>query len=401
MIANGSFNPIVVAKFITNPTSENLLFYGHYDVQPAGQANGWKTNPFVLTGKNGYLYARGVTDNKGPILAMIYAVSQLYDKRTLGCNVFFLIEGEEENKSEGLFEAIRSSVDNFFENSKINAIILSNSTWIDDKAPSLTFGLRGVIHATIEIENNQHTDIHSGVNGGVENEPLADLIKLLAGFSHKEGIRIPGFNDNIRPLTADEEAQFINIAQYIQNTGDNRAYLEIMQELMKKWRYPSFTIHNITTSGSGLDTLIPKAAKATVSIRIVPNQTLADVCKQFQEFVLNVYSTLETTNKIQVNIGNKADWWLGNIHNVYYKAASASIEREWGTSPLYIREGGSIPAIPWLEKFFNAEAVHIPIGQSSDNAHMANERISLENLITGRRIFETFLKNLTLPEFSH
>jgi di- and tripeptidase len=141
-------------------------------------------------------------------------------------------------------------------------------------------------------------------------------------------------------------------------------------------------------------TVISHCATATVSMRIVPNQAISDICAQFKCYVSDTFSQLKSDNRIKVDIQSSADYWLGNPNSNYFKAAELAIEQEWKVKPLYIREGGSIPAVRCLEKFCNAPAIHIPFGQSSDQAHLPNERIRLRNLYAGRRIIKSLLKNI-------
>jgi di- and tripeptidase len=162
----GLHNPIVCAKFSgkLQPAEKRkrILFYGHYDVVPADmKGNNWQTDPFKLEGRDGYLYGRGVSDNKGPIIAALYAVSDLLQAKVLDSDIIFVIEGEEESGSRGFQETIRMHKDLI---GHIDYVLLANSYWLDDEVPCLTYGLRGVLHATVCIDS-KHPDLHSGVDG--------------------------------------------------------------------------------------------------------------------------------------------------------------------------------------------------------------------------------------------
>lgn len=190
-------NPVVFAKFKgSNPDAgKTILFYGHYDVIPAANTeNKWLTDPFKLTGLNGYLYGRGVSDNKGPTLAALFAVGELLQEQQLESDIVFLIEGEEESGSRGFAEAIHNAKDLIGD---VDWILLANSYWLDDDVPCLTYGLRGVIHATVEIESD-HPDLHSGVDGSrLNHEPTIDLVNLLARLTSVNGeIQIPSLYRN-------------------------------------------------------------------------------------------------------------------------------------------------------------------------------------------------------------
>ncbi|RHZ75258.1 hypothetical protein Glove_216g180 [Diversispora epigaea] len=430
LIPNGNpgKNPIVFGKFvgIDDELSSyklpcqyckkktNILVYGHYDVIDADETK-WNSDPFEMFGKDGYIYGRGVSDNKGPMLATIFAASELQQEKKLKANVYFLIEGEEESGSVGFYEAIKKSKDLIGE---IDVIFVSNSYWLDDEIPCLTYGLRGVIRSTIEITSS-HTDLHSGVQGGAVSEPLNDMVRILSKLISKDNsILIPGFYDKVRPVTSSEQQlyeplvelkirekfnnkfdmsqnQSINDSHHIHNlTSSEFQKLQNREKLMARWRYPSLTIHKIDVSGPNNATVIPCKAKANVSMRIVPDQDLNVIVKDFQSYVKSIFETLKTENDLSITIDNKTDWWLGDIGSKYYKATEQAIEQEWGIKPLYIREGGSIPTVKLLEKEFNAVTVHFPMGQSTDQAHLNNERIRLQNLFKGKLIFKSLFSKL-------
>ena len=391
-------NPLVVAKFKStkqSPTDhepKTVLFYGHYDVQPALKKK-WSYPPWELTGSDGYLYGRGVTDDKGPILATMFAVASLYRSRQLNCNVCFLIEGEEESGSSGFYDAVERHREYF---GKVDVILISNSYWIDDETPCLTYGLRGVIHAEVEIMSPVNADVHSGVMGGALNEPLQDIVKVVSQLvSADRHVLIPGFNDSVRPTCPAEEAMFAELAAYARThvvaDGDD---MTKAQMLMAKWRFPTLTVHNIEVSGPSSNTVIPRSCKAIVSMRIVPDQDLNDVINKFQRYIKKTFIELQSKNTLKITVGHRANWWLGNTGSPYFKAAERAIEKEWKIAPLHIREGGSIPAIPWLESVLQADAVHIPMGQATDNAHLPNERLRLQNLMAGQRVVENFLSEV-------
>ncbi|OAD72119.1 hypothetical protein PHYBLDRAFT_96544, partial [Phycomyces blakesleeanus NRRL 1555(-)] len=375
-------NPLVYGKF-TGKTSPDpskktptVLIYGHYDVISAeDEKQEWNSDPFKLTGKNGYLYGRGTSDNKGPILSCIFAVNELLNEGLLDVNVIFLIEGEEESGSVGFFEGVNKHKELFAD---VDMILLSNSYWLGEDVPCLTYGLRGVIHASVTV-SNPRADMHSGVEGGAISEPLIDLIHVLGKIvDNDKKILIPGFYDNVRPVTDTEEQPLALDAE------------KLKYDLMARWRYPTFTVHKIDVSINN-PTIIPRSATAIVSMRVVPDQSIAEICEQFKNHVRNAFEDNVSENNISIDIQSASEYWLGNPQSEYFKAVENAIEEEWNVKPLYIREGGSIPAVRWLEKFCNAPAVHLPMGQASDQAHLHNERIRLRNIHAGRRIVKRLL----------
>lgn len=468
------YNPIVFAKFRGNPattgTRKKILFYGHYDVIPAeNDHRKWKHDPFELTGESGYLYGRGVSDNKGPIMAAIYAAHELAKEQSLDSDIIFLIEGEEESGSRGFEKAVQARKDLIGD---VDWILLANSYWLDDHVPCLTYGLRGVIHATVSVES-KHPDLHSGVDGSaLLDEPLKDLVMLLSKLTGRHGkVQIPGFYDPILPLTEDEKELYTEITKtLLQSNPDLGDPEELAQSLMRRWREASLTIHRFQTSGPDNSTIIPRLAKAALSIRLVPNQEASDVAQALISFLQTEFDDLDSKNKLKVTIDHQAEPWLGDFNNQIFQTLERAIMSVWGPDlgqsreplqtpplkapdyfsplsraattattttntarkpapttsntlanssdpslsrpvssgtstpttpsvtpsckPLYIREGGSIPSIRFLEKEFNAPAAHLPCGQASDSAHLDNERLRLVNLFNSKKIFKEVFREL-------
>lgn len=393
-VRNG--NPVVYSSFSRNTKdsskpNKRILWYAHYDVVDAtSDSCSWSTDPFVLTARDGNLYARGVSDNKGPILAAIYAVSELFHKEELSCDVVFIIEGEEECGSIGFQDVINENKQLIGD---IDWIMLSNSYWLDDQTPCLNYGLRGVINASITI-NSDKPDRHSGVDGGVLKEPTMDLIQVLDCLMNHNRINIPNFYDDVLPLSDNE----IEIYRKIENTAiKNNIKHQDVESLMAKWRNPSLTIHNIQVSGPSNNTVIPQLAKASVSIRIVPNQELEKIKKLLIKMLHDSFKSLETDNHLLIDIFHEAEPWLGDPTNLVYKILYDKIRSNWGPQvpdPLFIREGGTIPSVRFLEKCFNASAAQIPCGQASDNAHLKDEKLRIINLFKLRDILTDTLMEL-------
>lgn len=423
-----------------------------------------------MKGINGYLYGRGVTDNKGPIMAALYGVVDLVHEKALESDIIFLIEGEEESGSRGFKEAVRRHKDLIGD---IDYIILANSYWLDDDVPCLTYGLRGVLHATVKVDSN-HPDVHSGVDGSfMMDEPLFDLTSILAKLKGLHNrIQIPGFYDDILPLTAVEEARYDDITEtLIRRNPENGPPETLKASLMARWREPNLTVHRYKVSGPD-GSLVSSHASAAISLRLVPNQEVDDVIKSLTAFLTDAFAKLDTHNHFSITIDNQADAWLGDPDNEIFQtleeaimdvwgpigetrrssvpgprpkpqakkpptpsmspslkptpatsttltngsdhtslAATTSIDSEvplspvssngngsstkrQGRKPLYIREGGSIPSIRFLEKEFNAPAAHLPCGQASDSAHLDNERLRVSNLYKSREIFRQVFREL-------
>nr|GAT50616.1 beta-Ala-His dipeptidase [Mycena chlorophos] len=385
-------NPLVLGTFTGVAAKDKehkprVLFYGHYDVIPA-PSDGWDTEPFHMTGRSGYLYGRGCTDNKGPILAVACAAADLLAARKLGVDVVFLVEGEEECGSAGFGEAVKKHKDLI---GHIDAILVSNSTWFGEDTPCITYGLRGVVHCSLEISNDR-PDLHSGIEGGAVVEPLVDMVHLLATLTDRQQqVLVPSFYDRVRKQDDAERERFAQIANGNSSTST----------LSSRWREPALTVHSIDISGPRNATVIPGTIKSQVSIRIVPDQDLDTVAKSLCQHLETSFEALKSPNKLKLAVKHTADWWLGELDGFWFDALENAVAEEWGVRPLRIREGGSIPSIPFLEKQFGCHALHLPMGQSSDQAHLPNERISLDNLRKGKVILYLLASRVSRQFGSH
>ncbi|CCE64624.1 hypothetical protein TPHA_0I01180 [Tetrapisispora phaffii CBS 4417] len=388
-IKNGS-NPVVFAEFEGNAPRKDrkkILWYGHYDVVPAGDTSLWNTDPFVLTCENGYMKGRGVTDNKGPLIAAIYSTASLFQEQKLQNDVVFLIEGNEEIGSPGLKDACIEHLKLI--GPKIDWIFLSNSSWVDETHPCLNYGLRGVINAEITLWHDGPNK-HSGVDGGVFSEPTTELIRMLSKLQNNDGfINIPGFYDNISELSEEERERFEKVLM-VSNLHKNLN----LDELVANWTKPSLSITSIDISGSGNITVISKSVSVGLSIRLVPGQDVEQVKANLIHFLQNLYKESNSKNHINIKIVNVADVWLGDPKNHAYQILKHEVTKAWNIEPLFVREGGSIPCIRFLEQIFEAPAVQIPCGQSTDNAHLDNESLRIINWSKMSKILTNVLNKL-------
>lgn len=384
-------NPIVYAKIGDNPALKTVLIYGHYDVVPAGA--GWKTDPWRLHGVNGFLYGRGATDNKGPMLAAMMGVSQLLESGTLKCNIRFLLEGEEENGSRGVLESLARNSSYI---GKTDLVLISNNYWIGDDRPCITYGLRGVVHMKVSVSGPKHST-HSGVDGGVFREPMMDLMQIIASMTDpKTGrVAIPGFYDDVRPLTAEEMLLYEDIDFDVRKYGERTGLTDLLTStsatelLMQRWRFPTLSVTGIELPAGGNPTIIPKKVTARISVRTVPDQDHKRLIALLNGHLEAEFAKLNSRNKLKVNVIRDGAWWLGDVKgNPFYKAAEVAIEKAWGKKPMFTREGGTIPLFSELESLLKCQGLILPLGQSQDNAHLPNERISLECLLKGVEVFK-------------
>ncbi|BEI87726.1 uncharacterized protein CcaverHIS019_0104440 [Cutaneotrichosporon cavernicola] len=376
-------NPLVLATFQGRDTGKprkRVLFYGHYDVQPAGEKD-WESDPWELNGRNGYLYGRGVSDNKGPVLAVACAAAALQQRRELDVDLVMIVEGEEEAGSRGFANSVRKHKESI---GHIDVVLLANSTWIDEDDPCVVYGMRGVVYAQLMVQSGGE-DAHNGVEGGLVKEPMFDLVQLLSSLADTTGVNVPGFYDKVRPKTEIEAELLRNVARVSGRDAD---------ELRRVWCQPTFSIANISTTSAPNKTVISRCVQADIAMRIVPDQDIDDIVECLTKFCHSKFAEFNTPNKLEVNVTHAAAWWLASLDNPYFRALEDAIKDVWGVAPLKIREGGTVPTMSWLEREFAAPCVHLPLGQSSDAGHLANERIRLLNLRNGKRVFERYLTRL-------
>jgi nonspecific dipeptidase len=274
--------PILMAEWVSDPSKNTVCVYGHLDVQPAAKEDGWDTDPFVLTEKDGKLYGRGSTDDKGPALSWLWVIQAHQELDIeLPVNLKLLFEGMEEFGSDGLFETIHeeAKVGGFL--SDVDFFCISDNYWIGKHKPCLTYGLRGMAYFELSVQGCEQ-DLHSGVLGGTVHEAMTDLIKVMSTLVDSQGkILVDGIMDDVKPVTPEEEALYnsieFNLDEYASENritsgkllkGDKKSLL------MNRWRYPTLSIHGVqgAFSGVGAKTVIPAKVIGKFSLRLVPDQ---------------------------------------------------------------------------------------------------------------------------------
>ncbi len=394
-----SNNPIVLARFAAfRENSPTLTFYGHYDVMPADSA-GWDSDPWKLTPLNGRLYGRGVTDNKGPILAMIFAVKSILDKAKDGLkvNIVLVLEGEGEMSNKGFHECIDTH-QQWFQDTSL--ILTSNSYWLGEERPCITYGMRGVVDLQVTVSGPSR-NLHSGVDGGAVFEPVIDLLAIMGTLVDSSGIAcVPGFYDDVRPLSEEDKKRLADVEfdleEYRAGTGVSRFVSPDPSTLLElRWRRPSISVTSLETSNTtGTHSVVPREAMAKLSIRYVPDQSpkkMEKAVRTHLEFELRRRRSPNTLKMVCVNSG---DSWLGDPSCDHFQIASKAVREVWGVEPQYVCEGGTMPLFSFLSKKLNAPIVQVPLGQSSDAAHLPNERIRILNLHKGKQVLQRIIEEL-------
>ena len=339
--------PVVIARYGNDKNKRTVLVYGHYDVQPAGKEDGWATEPFELTvDDKGRMFGRGSTDDKGPVLGWLNVI-EAHKKANIEfpVNLLMCFEGMEEYGSEGLDDFINQEAKKFF--ADVDAVCISDNYWLGTEKPCLTYGLRGCNYYSVEI-SGPGQDLHSGVFGGTAEEPMTDLVRVLASLVDTNGkIKIPGLDALVAPLTHDEKALYGDIAFTMDNLHESLGsktsiHPDKEKTLMARWRYPSLSIHGIegAFSQSGAKTVIPAKVVGKFSIRTVPNMEIEEVNNLVFKYVKEQFAKLQSKNSMRVFCQHAGKWWVASPKHWNFTAAAKAVERVWGVKPDLTREGG-------------------------------------------------------------
>ncbi|XP_039190329.1 beta-Ala-His dipeptidase isoform X1 [Crotalus tigris] len=399
--------PVILAKFGEDPQKPTVCFYGHVDVMPAKSQDGWKTHPFSLTEIDGNLYGRGATDNKGPVLAWINAVSTFKALNIdLPVNIKFLIEGMEEAGSIGLEKLVGKENEKFF--SSVDYIVISDNTWLARTKPALTYGARGNACFSVEVEGGEK-DLHSGSAGGIIHEPMSDLLALLDNLVSSSGyILIPGIYDDVAPFSEEEKKQYELIEFDVEEHKSNLGVKEFLYDTKEKilshmWRLPSLSIHGIEGAfyEPGIKTVIPSKVIGKFSIRQVPHMDLSKVEHQVKKHLEDVFSNRRSPNKLTVSMLMGAVPWIANINDPQYTAAKKAIRKVFNQDPDMIRDGSTIPIARVFQNITKKSVMMLPIGAMDDGEHSQKEKISRFNYINGTKMFASFLLEISKLQASN
>ncbi|CAK6447739.1 unnamed protein product [Pipistrellus nathusii] len=388
--------PVILGELGNDPGKPTVCVYGHLDVQPATQADGWLTDPYTLTEVDGKLYGRGATDNKGPVLAWINAMSTFRAlEEDLPVNIKFIIEGMEEAGSVALEELVRKEKDRFF--SSVDYIVISDNLWVSQRRPALIYGTRGNCYFTVEVTCRDQ-DFHSGTFGGILQEPMADLVALLGSLTDSAGhILIPGIYDHVAPLTEEEKELYgaidLDLEEYRNSSRVKKFLFDTKEEiLMHLWRYPSLSIHGIEGAFDepGTKTVIPGRVLGKFSIRLVPHMNMSVVEKQVQQYLQYIFSQRNSSNQMAVSMVLGLHPWIADIKDHQYLAAKRAIKTVFGTEPDMIRDGSTIPIAKIFQDIIQKSVLMLPLGAVDDGEHSQNEKINRWNYIEGSKLFAAF-----------
>ena len=389
-------HPVVYAEWMgAGPKKPTVLIYGHYDVVPAVMEDGWDTPPFEPVEKGGKIYARGATDDKGQMFIHIKALeSYLEAEGGAPVNVKLLIEGEEEISSPNLAPFIKTHLDLL----KADVCVISDSAMRTIEEPAVTHSLRGMTYIQVEVEGPKD-DLHSGFWGGAAHNPALALVEILSKLYNPDNtIAVPGFYDDVVPLTKEERAMIAKTAltdeQFKQATGVPAVWgdkkFTIRERVSAR---PTLDINGLWSgySGPGPKTIIPAKAGAKLSSRLVGKQ---DPDKIYKLLKKHIESIAPPTVKVKVSLLTKGKPALIPFDLPEMRAASRAYAKAWGHEPVFTRGGGSIPIVADIADMMKIPVVMMGYGLDSDGLHAANEHYTIEMFHRGIETAIVYLEEL-------
>jgi acetylornithine deacetylase/succinyl-diaminopimelate desuccinylase-like protein len=378
-------HPVLFASYDkAGPSQPTLLIYNHYDVQPVDPLEEWSSAPFEPTVRDGEIYARGAQDNKGQCFYVLQALKAYFNCfGSLPVNIKWCIEGEEEKGSEALSALLT------LKKEELSADYLAIVDVGLEKAgdPAVTLGVRGIFTMDLELQES-NIDLHSGSHGGIVFNPIHALVKLLSTLRDEEGnIAIPGFYDDVLPVTEEERAQLaldFDEEGYIEMFGTTPTGGErLFTPLERAWLRPTCEINGIQGGyhGPGFKTVIPYKASAKLSCRLVPNQDPEKMAHLVTQY-LQKHVPGGMTLKVHVHPGKGAAI-RANVDSVVVKAFAQAYSDVFSKPCSYIFCGGSIPIVKDLADASGAEVVLVGIGLPGDQIHAPNEHFGVNRLFEG------------------
>lgn len=392
-------HPVVYGEMLqAGEKAPTLLIYGHYDVQPVDPLELWNNKPFdpTILGEN--IYARGISDMKGQVMASIKAVEAVKNTGALPVNIKFLIEGEEEIGSPHLADFMDKHKDLLSSDLSLNP----DTGMVGMGKPTITYALRGLTYFELRVYGPDH-DLHSGSFGGVVHNPAQAICELIAGMHDVNGkVTLPGFYDQVRSITDEERSQLERLGMdekfYLEQTGAPALWGETgYQPVERVGARPTLEINGLLSgfTGTGAKTVLPAWSMAKISTRLVPDQDPEDIHKSLIQYL---EKNAPPTISWELKPFAKSRASISDRESQGVKAMSNAMEAVWGTQPSFRREGGSVPVVTQFQDILGLGAVNAGFSLPDDNMHSPNEKLYLPNYYKGIDTYIHFLYNLAMSE---
>lgn len=393
-------SPVVFAEYYVSKDLPTVLVYGHYDVQPADPIKEWKSKPFEPVIKNGKIFARGVADDKGQVYTWIAAFDEWLQKhKSFPCNVKMMIEGAEEQGSEGVAKYIKDNTQKL----AADFCVISDSHSLSPTQPMISYGLRGLVYFEVTVKTLSQ-DAHSGIYGGAVLNAATVLSQMIAKLQDDKGrILIPGIYDSVRELTTKEEQELKNfpwsLSQIKSEVGaEVVAGDKQISAAEKVGALPSLDVHGIWGGfqGEGGKTIIPAQASAKISLRLVPDQDPQKISKLVTQYLKTITPTGVT---LKIKELHQAEPVLVDRGTKYFKAAEKAMEQVFGNKPVYELSGGTIGVVADIKNTLGIDSIMMGYGLPDDGLHAPNEKMDVEMFEKGIQTNLAFLK--LLEEIPH
>ncbi len=387
-------HPVVYGEYLVSPSLPTVLVYGHYDVQPAEPLNLWQTPPFEPTKRGENLFARGASDMKGQVVATLSAVTALLNAGQPPVNLKYILEGEEEIGSPSLPKFIQDHKDLLSCSFALNP----DAGMVGAEFPTIVYALRGIAYFELRVTGPAH-DLHSGIYGGVVQNPAIVLSDLVSGMHDSQGrVTLPGFYDRVLTLSEEEKESLLRLPMndetYMHLTGAPELWGESGFSTVERiGARPTLDVNGLYSgfTGEGSKTVIPSWAMAKISMRLVPDQLPAEVEAQLRQYLAE---HAPKTVKWQLITFNSGEACVIDVNHPGVKALYRALETVWGTRPVYKREGGSVPVVLNMQRILGVESVLTGFGLPDDNLHAPNEKLNLPNWYRGIDALIHFFYNL-------
>lgn len=377
-------HPVVYAEYMeAGEDAPTVLFYGHYDVQPVDPLDEWISDPFRAEIRDGRIYARGASDDKGQVF-MHLAVFEAFmkTKKKLPLNVKLLIEGEEEIGSANLYELLQKERAKF----RADFVVISDSGMVANDQPTILYGLKGFTGLEITVKG-PNRDLHSGLYGGAVRNPIMALVHILASIKNEdEVITVDGFYDDVAPLTEKERELLNRVAgeDYEKTVGVPETVSEkgynAKEHTMAR---PTFEINGIYGGyqGEGTKTIIPSSATAKITCRLVPHQDPVHIQQILVDHIKRVAPKGVTVDVKLEELSARA--YMVEPDHPLIQTAAACYEKAFGKETVFVRMGGSIPVVEWLDQIYRIPVILLGFGTPEDNLHAPNESFPLNSFDKG------------------
>jgi acetylornithine deacetylase/succinyl-diaminopimelate desuccinylase-like protein len=392
-------HPIVYGEYLINEDLPTVLVYGHYDVQPPDPIELWDSPPFEPIVKTtslhpeGAVFARGACDDKGQMFMHIKAFEIMKNEGKLGCNIKFMIEGEEEVGSDHLEAFVKNNTTKL----ACDVILISDTGMISKEQPSISTGLRGLSYMEVTV-TGPNRDLHSGLYGGAVANPINVLCEMITQLhDDQKRITIPGFYNTVKELSQTErdamaKAPF-SLNEFIDSIGINEVVgEECFSNEERRTIRPTLDVNGIWGgyTGEGAKTVIPSKAHAKISMRLVPDQDWNQISKLFSNHFKSI-APKGVTVEVQTHHGGFA--YVTPTDSLAYQAAHQAYLDTFGIPPIPSRGGGSIPIVPMFENVLGVKSILMGFGLDSDAIHSPNEHYGLFNFFRGIETIPKFYEH--------